>query len=801
MVGGGIVGCSTAYHLSKLGVTDVVLIERKTLTSGTTWHAAGVVGSLRPSILLTKLTVEAGRLFPALEAETGQATGYRRTGGLSLAQTPERLEELKRIPGVGAITGFEAEMLTPSEVRAYSPNLQVEDLAGGVWIPGDGQTNPTDTTMAYAKGARQNGVTIVEQVTMLALETHNGRVSGIQTSRGRIGCETVVLCSGMWTRHLGRSVGVPVPLQAVEHMYIVTEPMDDVPPDQPFVRDFDSHIYIKGDAGKLLIGSIDPVARPWSVEGIPQDCEFTLLPEDWEHFEPFMEAALRRVPSLADAGIRQFLNGPESFTVDARHIMGEAPGIGQLFVAAGFNTTGIMSSAGVGKAMAEWIVGGEAPMDLWEVDLQRFEGWAATDRFIRERSLESEGLAFAMHWPYRQHETARDIKHSPVHAHLVERRACFGVVAGWERPLWYAPSGVEPVMAYSHGPQAWWPHAAEEARATREQVAIYDQSQMATFELAGADAERVLQRLCANDVAVAPGRVVYTQMLNKRGGIETDVTVSRRSESRYWITTGAPLRVRDFEWIRSNLPDDANVVLSDLTGRFAIFSIMGPQSRALLQSISSSDLSAAAFPFACMRDIEVGSAMVQAQRLSFVGELGYELFVPTEQALRVYEDIVEAGEKFGLRHAGLFCLDCCRLEKGFKHWGHDLSPSISPLEAGLGFAVSWDQDFIGRDALLRQREADLQRRIVLFHVEQGEPLLLHDEPIYRDDVLVGETTSGNRALTIGGSLCLGLVAHEPGITRDYVLAGRYEIQVGDRRYDATPRLKAPHDPAGSRLRG
>ena len=406
-----------------------------------------------------------------------------------------------------------------------------------------------------------------------------------------------------------------------------------------------------------------------------------------------------------------------------------------------------------------------------------------------------------MHWPYRQPETARDIKHSPLHARLVEQRACLGVVAGWERPLWYAPRGVEPVMQYSHGPQAWWAHAAGEARATREAVALYDQSQMALFELASPDAEQTLQWLCANDVAVEPGRVVYTQMLNRSGGIETDLTVSRLSRDRYLITTGAPFRVRDYEWIRSNLYRDSNVTLTDLGSSFAVLSIMGPNSRALLQSIGDSDLSPEAFPFASFREIEVGYTLARAQRVSYVGELGYELYVPTDQALGVYESIVGAGEEFGLRHAGLFCMDCCRLEKGFKHWGDDLSPSISPLEAGLGFGVYWEKDFIGRDALLRQREEGVNRRVVLFHVERGEPLLLHDEPIYRDGVLVGPTTSGNRALTVGGSLCFGLVEHEAGCTRDFVFAGEYEIQIGDQRHRAVPLAKAPHDPTGARMRG
>ena len=553
VIGGGIVGCSLAYHLAKRGAGDVVLIERDSLTSGTTWHAAGVVGSLRASIFLTKLTVEACRLFPALEAETGQATGYRRTGGLSIAQTRERLEELKRVPAIAALTGMEGELLTPAEVREKSPILEVSDLTGGVWIPWDGQTNPTDTAMALAKGARMHGAKLFEHTPMTGLGRQNRLVTTVRTERGDIDCDQVVLCCGMWSRHLGNEHNITIPLQAIEHMYVVTEPMTEVPLDQPFIRDLDGSIYIKGDAGKLLIGSVDPVSKPWSVAGIPQDASFTQLPEDWDHFEPFMESALRRIPSLEQTGIRQFMNGPESFTVDTRHTMGPAPGHDNLFVAAGFNTTGIMSSAGVGACLAEWMIEGHPPLDTWEVDPRRFERWASTDRFIASRTLESPGLAFAMHWPYRQPVTARDVKRSVTHERLRAAGACFGVVAGWERAMWYAPGEIDPMFDYGFGAQGWWSYAAAEALATAESVALYDQSQMAVFFIEGGQAPDALQNLCANNVDVAPGRVVYTQMLNDRGGIEADVTVTRLSTRSYRIVTGAPNRIRDRDWIDAGL--------------------------------------------------------------------------------------------------------------------------------------------------------------------------------------------------------------------------------------------------------
>ena len=799
VIGGGIVGCSVAYHLAKLGAPDVVLIERDTLTSGTTWHAAGVVGSLRASIFLTKLTVEACRLFPALEAETGQATGYRRTGGLSIAQTKARLEELKRVPAVAALTGLEGEMLTPSEVHEKSPILEIADLTGGVWIPWDGQTNPTDTTMALAKGARMHGARLFEHTRMTGLKRRNRALTTVCTDQGDISSDQVVLCCGMWSRHLGNEHDVAIPLQAIEHMYVVTEPMDNVPLDQPFIRDFDASIYIKGDAGKLLIGSVDPISKPWSVTGVPRDSSFTQLPEDWDHFEPFMESALKRIPSLAQAGIRQFLNGPESFTVDTRHIMGPAPGYANLFVAAGFNTTGIMSSAGVGACLAQWMIDGHPPMDTWEVDPRRFERWASTDRFIASRTLESPGLAFAMHWPYRQPETARDVKQSVVHDRLRRAGACFGVVAGWEKPLWYAPGERDPVLEPGFGAQTWWPHAAAEARATAESVALYDQSQMAVLLVEGVDAVDALQSLCANNIDVATGRVVYTQMLNSRGGIEADVTVTRLTSESYRIVTGAPNRIRDLDWIQAGL-EDFSALCTDVTESFATFSLMGPRSRDLLATLTPTSLDPACFPFVTSRSIELGYTNVDAQRLSYVGELGYELFVPTEQAQHVYEQLVTTGEQFGLAHAGLLCMESCRVEKGYRHWGHELTPSITPLEAGLRFAVDFSKTFTGSEALTAQSNEELHQRLVLFSIPDGAPLLLYDEPIYRDGEVVGETTSGVRAFRVGGSLAFGLVRHAPACTRDFIRDGSYEIRVGDEYFPASPLARAPYDPSGARMK-
>ena len=799
VVGGGVIGCATAYHLAKRGAADVLLLERDILTSGTTWHAAGVVGSLRASVFLTKLTVEACHQLPALEVETGQATGYRRTGGLSIAQTPDRLEELKRVPGISALTGYQGELLTPSEIKQKSPILEVSDLAGGVWIPMDGQTNPTDTTLSFARGARLHGATLIEQTTVQSVRRRNRSVSTVITNRGEIECDQLVLCCGMWTRHLGNALDVAVPLQAIEHMYVVTEPMDDVPADQPFVRDFDSAIYIKGDAGKLLVGSVDPVSKPWRGSGIPRDASFTQLPEDWDHFEPFMEAALKRVPQLERTGIRQFLNGPESFTVDARHVLGPAPGYNNLFIAAGFNTTGIMSSAGAGACIAEWMLDGQPPYDTWEVDPRRFERWSSTDTFVASRTLESPGLAFAMHWPYRQPDTARDVKLSPVHDRLLSAGACCGVVSGWEKPMWYANSGNSDVWSYSYGPQTWWPDAELEAKATAQSVALYDQSQMAVFLIEGPQALEMLQLVCSNNVDVEPGRIVYTQMLNNRGGIEADVTLTRLGNRQFRIVTGAPLRIRDHDWLERAF-EGKQVQCQDISEGYAIFSLMGPSSRRLLEKLSDAPLDSESFPFGCSRLIQLGYATVEAQRLSYVGELGYELFVATEMARHVYDLLIHEGRTFGLRHAGLLCMDSCRLEKAYRHWGHELTPSITPLEAGLGFAVDFDKTFTGKRALLQQRQHGITRKLVLFSIAAGEPLLLHDEPIYRNGELVGETTSGARAFRVGGSLAFGLIHNEQGVSRDFILTGDYELSVGLERFSAEPLTRAPYDPTNANLK-
>ncbi|MEM7171359.1 MAG: FAD-dependent oxidoreductase [Pseudomonadota bacterium] len=807
IIGGGIVGCSSLYHLAKMGCQDAILLERDRLTSGTTWHAAGIVGSLRGSAFYTHVTAYATKLYQSLEAESGQATGYKTTGGLSLATTPASMEELKRMHSVGKALGNESHVIGPQEIESFAPLLRVDDLEGGLWIPGDGQTNPTDTTMALAKAARQLGGRIFEGQAVRRIVTKDGAVCGVETDHETIACEKVILCGGIWSRQLARSVGVTVPVQAAEHMYIVTEPMENVPLDQPFIRDFGAQIYAKGDAGKLVMGGFEPVSRPWQVGGVPDDASFTMLPEDWDHFSFFMEGALHRIPSLGQAGIRTFMNGPEGFTPDNVPVLGEAPGLKNFFVAAGFNSSGIAGSGGAGKTIAEWVLTGETEWDPWEADVRRFEAWHGSDAFMAERATEFVGTVFATHWPYKQLKTCRNLRHSPLKARYWENRpeigqACFGAAAGWERPLWFAPEGAEPEQAYSFGDQDWWPHAAREVKATREAVALYDLSPFGKIWLQGADALPLLQRLCANNVDVAPGRVVYTQMLNPRGGIEADVTISRPREDGFWMTTGAGLRVHNMDWIKRHQRPDEHVTVIDMTSTYAVLGVMGPQSRSLLSRVSSCDLSNEAFPFATAQEIDLGPVPARAQRVSFVGELGWEIFVPSEFAIKVFDVIQEAGLDLGLAHAGFHALDCCRIEKNFKHWGHDLSGHVTPLEAGLGFALDLDKagGFMGRDALLRQKEQGLKRLLALFEIMEERPLPLHDEPIYRDSVLVGATTSGGYGPTFDRCFAMGLVTHPEGITKDFLQTGRWEIEIAARRYPLRPHLRAPYDPTGARMK-
>ena len=793
IVGGGIVGCSVAYHLTRLGWRDVLLLERKKLTCGTTWHAAGLVGQLRATLNLTKLARYTAELYAGLEAETGQATGFKRTGSVSIASTPARFEELRRGASMAKTFGLEVEVISPAQVRELWPLLDGDDVVGGVYLPGDGQTNPTDTTMALAKGARQGGARILEDVKVTGIRTANGRVTGVGTEQGDITAEVVVNCAGMWGREVGLMAGVNVPLHACEHFYAITEPVANMPAGLPVLRDPDSCTYFKEDAGKILFGAFEPRAKPWGMEGIPEDFCFDELPEDIDHFTPILEAAMARVPALQTTGIRRFFNGPESFTPDNRYLLGEAPELRGFFVAAGFNSIGIQSAGGAGKVLAEWIVDGHPPMDLWDVDIRRMQPFQGGASYLRQRVGEALGLLYAMHWPYRQYETVRGLRRSPLHERLAAHGACFGEVAGWERPNWFAPPGVEPVYEYSYGRQNWFPYAAAEHLAVRQNVALFDLTSFAKFLVQGPDSENILQSVCSNNVAVAPGRVVYTPWLNERGGIEADVTVSRLAEDRFLVVAGAATAVRVLDWLRRSMPAAARVSVTDVTSAYAVLAVMGPKSRDLLASVTDADLSNAAFPFTALREIEIGTAPVLAQRMSYVGELGWELYVPSEYAGGVFDTLWAAGAGHGLRLAGMHTLDSCRLEKGYRHWGHDIGDEDTPLESGLAFACAFDKTppFIGRDALQRQRQDGLKRILVQFVLDDAGPLLYHNEPIVRDGQIVGRLTSGAYGHALGRAVGMGYIADPGGVDAALVQAGRYQIEIAGERFGASASLR-PH---------
>jgi 4-methylaminobutanoate oxidase (formaldehyde-forming) len=793
VVGGGIVGCSVAYHLTRLGWTDVLLLERKKLTCGTTWHAAGLVGQLRATLNLTKLARYTAELYAGLEAETGQATGFKRTGSVSIASTPARFEELRRGASMAKTFGLDVEVISPAQVRELWPLLDGDDVVGGVYLPGDGQTNPTDTTMALAKGARQAGARILEDVKVTGVNTANGRVTGVRTEQGDIAAEVVVNCAGMWGREMGLMAGVNVPLHACEHFYAITEPVTGMPAGLPVLRDPDSCTYFKEDAGKILFGAFEPRAKPWGMDGIPEDFCFDELPEDIDHFTPILEAAMARVPALQTAGIRRFFNGPESFTPDNRYLLGEAPELRGFFVAAGFNSIGIQSAGGAGKVLAEWIVDGHPPMDLWDVDIRRMQPFQGGASYLRQRAGEALGLLYAMHWPYRQYETVRGLRRSPLHSRLAAHGACFGEVAGWERPNWFAPPGVEPVYEYSYGRQNWFPHAAAEHMAARRNVALFDLTSFAKFLVQGPDSENILLTVCSNDLAIPPGRVVYTPWLNERGGIEADVTVSRLAEDRFLVVAGAATAVRVLDWLRRTMPEAARVSVTDVTSAYAVLAVMGPNSRDLLASVSTADLSKAAFPFAALREIEICTAPVLAQRMSYVGELGWELYVPSEYAGGVFDTLWAAGVDHGLRLAGMHTLDSCRLEKGFRHWGHDIGDEDTPLEAGLAFACAFDKTppFIGREALQRQRQDGVKRSLVQFVLDDAGPLLYHNEPIVRDGRIVGRLTSGAYGHALGRAVGMGYIADPGGVDAAFVQAGRYQIEIAGERFGASASLR-PH---------
>tara|TARA_Y100000588_G_scaffold90679_2_gene97688 strand:+ start:9911 stop:12358 length:2448 start_codon:yes stop_codon:yes gene_type:complete len=802
IIGGGVIGCSIAYHLTKVGISETLLVERRRLTCGTTWHAAGLIGQLRGSSRMTQLARYTADLYRDLEEETGQATGFKQRGSISLATNESRFEELKRNASMAKVFNLQVDVLRPEEVKERYPPINIDDLVGAIAIPSDGQANAIDVTQALAKGARSRGALIFENTQVTEILHDGERVTGVRVGDAIIRANAVVLSAGMWTRDLAASIGVHVPLHACEHFYIVTEPFPALTPDLPVLRDYDSCAYYKEDAGKLLLGAFEPKAKPWGMDGIPEDFCFDELPEDIEHFEPILFSAIERLPALADVGIQTFFCGPESFTPDVRYHLGETPELRNCYVAAGFNSIGLQSAGGAGKVMAEWIRDCRPPVDLWEVDVRRNLPFQSNRRYLRERVGESLGLLYSMHWPFFQSETSRGVRRSPVHDRLVEQGACHGVAFGWERPNWYAKPGSKPTYEYSYGRQNWFDASAEEHRAVREDVGLLDQSSFAKFRLQGRDAEKVLNQVCANDVAMEPGRLVYTQWLNEVGGIEADLTVTRLAADDYLIVTSGEFQVSDFNWLKRHIPKGAHAVATDVTSGLATIGIMGPRARDLLSCLTKDDLSNKAFPFGSSREIELGYALVRASRITYVGELGWELYIPTEFTLGVYDLLVEAGAEYNLRHIGMHAMNSLRIEKAYRHYGHDITDNDTPLEAGLGFAVAFDKPngFIGREALLKQKENGVNKRFVQFLLENRQPLLYHNEPIWRDGMLAGYVRSGMYGHTLDGAVGLGYIEHPDGVDLDYLMSGAYEIEVAGELYPAKPSLQPLYDPRSERVK-
>ncbi|MEQ8653251.1 MAG: FAD-dependent oxidoreductase [Kiloniellales bacterium] len=811
IIGGGVIGCSLAYHLTLLGWKDVVLLERKQLTCGTTWHAAGLVGQLRATMNMTKLAQYSAGLYGTLEKETGVATGYRQRGSLALALSEDRMEELSRGADMAATFGLDAHVISPKECLERYPLLSLDGVVGGVFLPTDGQADPGNVALALARGAKNRGAQVFEGVKVTGVTQNDGRVTGVETERGAISAEYVINCAGMWGREVGRLAGVNVPLQACEHFYIVTEGIDGLSPDLPVLRVPDECAYYKEDAGKILLGAFEPKAKPWGMDGIPEGFCFDQLPEDFDHFEPILEQAIARVPLLAEAGIHTFFNGPESFTPDDRYLLGEAPELKNFYVAAGFNSIGIQSAGGAGKALAEWMDAGEPPYDLWDVDIRRMQPFQSNKSYLVARAEESLGLLYADHYPYRQYETARGIRKSPLHDRLAAAGACFGEVAGWERANWFLPAeaaakGETADYRYSWKRQNWFDYAAQEHHAVRNAVGLFDMTSFGKIRVEGRDAEAVLQRVCANDVSVPVGRLVYTQWLNERGGIEADVTITRLSETAFLIVTPGFTLQRDLAWLRRHTPQEAFCVATDVTASEAVLCVMGPKSRDLLQPLMPQSLGNEDFPFGTMQEVEIGYGLARAHRVTYVGELGWEIYVSSDMAVHVYDTIVAAGAEHGLRHAGLHVLDSCRIEKAFRHFGHDITDEDHVLEAGLGFAVKTEKprsnlgDFLGRDAVLRKKESGITRRLLQFQLKDAEPLLYHNEPIVKDGRIVGYLSSGNYGHHLGSAIGMGYVPCEPGQKIAELLQSEFAIEVNGSRKAATASAKPLYDPKSERIK-
>jgi len=799
IVGGGIIGCSTAYHLAQMG-QEVLLLEKAALTSGSTWHAAGLVGQLRSNANITQLLGYSIDLYNRLEAETGLATGWKMNGGLRLACNPERWTEVKRQATTAHSFGLDMQLLSPQEAQDLWPLMDIGDVIGAAFLPTDGQASPSDITQALAKGARANGAKLLENTPVTEILTDKGEITGVRTAQGDINCEKLVLCCGQWTRALAKSIGVTVPLVSVEHQYMLTEPFD-VPKNLPTLRDPDRLTYYKEEVGGLVMGGYEPNGIPWAEKGVPDPFDFQLLDSNFDHFEQLIELSLPRVPKLETVGVKQLINGPESFTPDGNFILGEAPEMRNVFIGAGFNAFGIASGGGAGMALAEWVAKGEPPYDLWAVDIRRF-GRPHTDTdWVRARTMEAYGKHYTMAWPSEEHDSGRPCRLSPLYETLKSSGAVFGEKLGWERPNWYAEDGEDARDIYTFDRPNWHAPVGREHKAAREAAVLFDQTSFAKFILQGPDAETALQWIAANRVDKPVGTIIYTQMLNDHGGIECDLTCVRTGYDSYYIVTGTGYATHDFDWIRRNIPQNLNAQLVDVTSSNAVLSLFGPKARDILAEVTKDDVSDVGQRFATAKQIGIAGCPVLALRITYVGELGWELHLPTEYAQTVYNALHTAGAAHGLRNAGYRAIETLRLEKGYRAWSSDIGPDHTPDEAGLGWAVKMKSNipFKGRDAIAAQRQAGIRKILATFTTD-GDTILSGRETIYRNGQRCGWLSSGGYGHTLGHSIGMGYVRSNQAIDQDYVLSGSYELEVATQRVPANVTLSPLYDPKMNRVK-
>jgi glycine cleavage system T protein len=801
IIGGGIVGCSTAYHLTKLGHTDVLLLERKEIASGTTWAAAGLLAQLRQNQEMTNLAKYALECYAKLEAETGVASGFKMNGAVGVCQTEDRRREWLRGAAMAKAFGIDMHEISMREAQDLVPGMNTDDLKAVFYLPNDGITDPVGTAQALAKGARMGGATVVEGIKVTDIKISKGAICGVSTDHGDVACDIVINCAGMWGRQVGKMAGVGIPLHAAEHMHAITLPIEGLKKNFPTVRDFDGYSYFKEESGGILLGGFEPVAKPWGMKGIPDDFKFSELSEDWDQFELFLECGFQRFPVLESAQIRHLSVVPESFTPDNAFMVGEAPGVKNFFVGCGMNSVGIASAAGVGRALSQWVDQGHPEEQLWPVEVTRYFSWQQNSRYLHDRIIESVGILYEHHYPNRQRTTARPVICSPVHHRLEANRAAFSQIAGWERADWFAPEGVEPVHEYDWRRPNWFEHQAREHLAVRQGVGMYDLSSMGKLLIQGPDAEAFLQRLCSNDMAVPVGQVVYTPLLNSKGGFETDVTVTRTADEAYFMVTAAGTTLRDYDYIQRQIPADARVTVTDVTHGYAMLAIMGPQARNLLATLTDEDLSNEAFPYGTAKEMDIAYARPLAMRMSYVGELGWELYIPAMFAVPVFDAIMEAGAQFDLQLVGMQAVNSLRMETGCRHWESDITPEDTPYEAGLGFGVKLDKgDFIGREALVKQKEAPLTQRLVMFTLDDAEPVLYANEPILRNGTPVGQIRSGAYGHHLGSAVGMGYLHNPDGVTAEWVASGSYEILVEGELVSARASLASPYDPKNERVR-